>query len=614
MNMIVENDEWEVLTPSGYQSFRGIKHTKKLNNLEFKFTDGTSIIVSKNHKFQLKNKTFIYAKDLNIGDVLIKDFKIQDIVNKDDEIDLYDLLDVENGNIYFTNGIVSHNCAFIQNAGEIWTSAQQTLATGGDAIILSTPYGIGNFFHKMWIQAEEGSNGFNTIRLPWHVHPERTQEWRDAQTQQLGEKKAAQECDCIGYDSILTLQHIDTGDLFRIPIGDCYNMLPGNIIHNNLQYKILTNNDFEYFTGIKKIVKDEYLDIKLSNGNNLICSPEHILITDNNLTQIEAQDLKPGEYLKGVNDDVLILDVKHIYKEIELFDIINSGKDNLFYTQGILSHNCSFETSGNSVIELEILEEYRETQTEPPMEKSYIDKNLWRWDYPRDNYKYMVVADVARGDGTDYSAFHVIDIENIEQVAEYRGKIGVKEYGNLLVNVATEYNDAVLVIENVGVGLAVIQVVLDRAYKNLFYSYKNDGYVDPSIHINRRYDIVDSANKVPGFTTSGKTRPLIISKLETYFRERLLTIKSERLINELQTFVWNGSKAEARVGYNDDLVMAFGIGCFVRDTALRLHDEGIKYSKSAASGIRSSKSVYGNMGSKYSSQNMDDYGWLLNKK
>ena len=47
-----------------------------------------------------------------------------------------------------------------------------------------------------------------------------------------------------------------------------------------------------------------------------------------------------------------------------------------------------------------------------------------------------------RGDGKDYSAFHIIDIENNTQVAEYRGQLGTKEFGHLLVGIATEYNEA----------------------------------------------------------------------------------------------------------------------------------------------------------------------------
>ena len=75
--------------------------------------------------------------------------------------------------------LVFDEAAFIDNIEDIWISAQSTLSTGGNAIILSTPNGVGNFFHKTWVEAEEEVNGFNPIRLHWSVHPEREQDWRD---------------------------------------------------------------------------------------------------------------------------------------------------------------------------------------------------------------------------------------------------------------------------------------------------------------------------------------------------------------------------------------------------------------------------------------------------
>ena len=50
--------------------------------------------------------------------------------------------------------LIIDEAAFINNIGEIWASAQQTLATGGGCISLSTPYGTGNWFHKTWVAAE----------------------------------------------------------------------------------------------------------------------------------------------------------------------------------------------------------------------------------------------------------------------------------------------------------------------------------------------------------------------------------------------------------------------------------------------------------------------------
>ena len=144
----------------------------------------------------------------------------------------------------------------------------------------------------------------------------------------------------------------------------------------------------------------------------------------------------------------------------------------------------------------------------------------------------MVVADVARGDGADYSAAHVIDVVNAAQVAEYRGKIDTKDFGNFLVSLSTEYNDALLVIENANVGWAAIQQVIDRGYKNLFYMSKDLKYVDVENQMSNKYRAEDR-NMVPGFSTTSKTRPLIISKLDEYFKEKTCIIRSTRLIDEL---------------------------------------------------------------------------------
>jgi hypothetical protein len=61
--------------------------------------------------------------------------------------------------------------------------------------------------------------------------------------------------------------------------------------------------------------------------------------------------------------------------------------------------------------------------------------------------------------------------------------------------------------------------------------------------------------------------------------EKEILIRSSRLIDELFTFIWNSGRAEAMKGYNDDLTMALAIGLWVRNTALRLKQEGIDLTK-----------------------------------
>jgi hypothetical protein len=113
--------------------------------------------------------------------------------------------------------------AFIDNIGETWASAQQTLATGGGAIVLSTPYGTGNWFHQTWVRAESRENDFLPIKLPWYVHPERDQAWRTRQDDLLGDPRlAAQECDCLWGPTLITLQNRETGEEKVVSLEDLF--------------------------------------------------------------------------------------------------------------------------------------------------------------------------------------------------------------------------------------------------------------------------------------------------------------------------------------------------------------------------------------------------------
>lgn len=349
--------------------------------------------------------------------------------------------------------LICDEFAFIEAAAEIWTSAQMTLATGGKCIILSTPNGVGNQFHKLWQQAEEGgsqtsSDGFerfNPIMLPWHLHPERNQKWRDEQDHHLGKRKAAQECD------------------------------------------------------------------------------------------------------------------------------------------------AEFLSSGDTVIEPDVLNEYREKTTEA-LETRGIGGDLWIWKYPESNKDYMIVLDPARGDAEDECGMIVIDVETFEEVAEYAGKIDTQTFGRIGVSIATEYNMGLLVIDNKNVGWNTIQTVLDIGYQNMFYTYKNDPFLDEGVQLRKNYDLKNKEDMTPGMTISTKTRPVMISKVQNYFRDRTPIVPSIRSINQFAVFVWQNGKAQAQRGFRDDLVMCWAMAAYVRDTALRMRHLGIELTKNALKNTH--KTVY----------------------
>jgi hypothetical protein len=94
-------------------------------------------------------------------------------------------------------------------AKEFWTSISPTLATGGKAIITSTPNSDEDQFAYLWKGANKvedeygnpkpnglGINGFRAYRAYWREHPDRGDEWGAEQLAQLGEERFRREIDC----------------------------------------------------------------------------------------------------------------------------------------------------------------------------------------------------------------------------------------------------------------------------------------------------------------------------------------------------------------------------------------------------------------------------------
>jgi hypothetical protein len=378
-----------------------------------------------------------------------------------------------------------------------------------------------------------------------------------------------------------------------------------DFIKPNLKYEIMTPSGWKTFSGVRKLTKSEYFSFTLSTGKQIKCSTTHPFISSGE--EVLAKDLHPGEFIDSIEfGKVEVVSRDYIHDTIDLYDIVSVDGGSLFIVDDIVSHNCDFISSGHTVIDGSILQKYDALCTDPIERRGY-DNAYWIWEYPDYARDYIVVADVARGDGADWSTFHVIDVQDIKQVAEYKGKLPPKDFGNMLLGVATEWNNALLAIENANIGWAAIQPVIDRGYENLFYTYKDDGYVDLDAQLRKGYDMKDRSQMVPGVSTTSRTRPLMISALEMYMREGTPIIRSKRLIQELFVFVWQNGKAQSQVGYNDDLVMSFCIGLWLRDTSLKLRQSGIELNKRALSQFqKTSTSIYTNR------SNQQNSGWQWN--
>ena len=167
----------------------------------------------------------------------------------------------------------------------------------------------------------------------------------------------------------------------------------------------------------------------------------------------------------------------------------------------------------------------------------------------------------------------------MEIVAEYQGKPNLDMYSQMIHSAAIEYGNCLLVVENNGIGISVLEKLITLGYQNLYYSIKGTHEFINQVQGEHM------TNAVPGFTTSIKTRPLIVAKLEEFIRNKVVKIYSSRSFNEFRTFIWNNGKPQAMRSYHDDLIMSLAITCWVRDTALSASKKDTEYKKAMLDGM-----------------------------
>ncbi len=324
--------------------------------------------------------------------------------------------------------LVIDEAAHVEGLDELWMGLYPTLSTGGRCIALSTPNGVGNWFHKIYSEADQDANDFFPTVLPWDRHPDRDQDWFEKETRNMSRREIAQELECN------------------------FNMSGETVFH--------------------------------------------------------------GDDIAWISENI------------------------------------------------------RE-----PKYRTGFDRNFWIWEEFQPDGDYLISADVARGDGKDYSVFHLFKLNTMELIGEYQGKVTPDIFSQILFNAGREYGNCMVVVENNSVGYSVLDKLKEKGYPNVYHSIKASHEFIDSVEAEYR------SNSIAGFTTSSKTRPLIIAKFEEFVRNKLIKVYSGRLLNEMKTFIWNNGKAEAMRSYNDDLIMACSIGCWVRDTALVENKRTAEYKK-----------------------------------
>jgi len=217
---------------------------------------------------------------------------------------------------------------------------------------------------------------------------------------------------------------------------------------------------------------------------------------------------------------------------------------------------CNFLGSGDNVIPSETMKSIKEKHIREP-ENKFMGGALWQWKEPVQGHRYIMGVDVSRGDSEDFSTISVIDFDEREQVLEYIGKVPPDILAEIAFKWGNSYNAFIVTDITGGMGVSTSRKLQELGYKSLYI----DG-VNPADKW--KWD-PKTQDKIPGINFNSK-RVLIVQAFEEALRFDF-SLKSQRLFNELNTFVYVNGRPDHQKGQHDDLIMAMAIAIYVGESS-----------------------------------------------
>ena len=350
----------------------------------------------------------------------------------------------------------------------------------------------------------------------------------------------------------------------RIAEGIISSVVPSLTATNGSLYIISTPNGT---TGEGELYYKQVQELKNAGGKNEM---EGAVLYDVQWWMCPDKIQEGGGPYKGYNDKLQNYESRDFWnnpsvkKEAEEFfkPIAEKPKENPWlsfqystsgevkYRQEILQ---DFVVMGNSVFSRTVLEKVQEKVLNPIKEGDLGVRNwkgLWYWVMPEKCHRYGVGMDVAKGTADDSTSIQVIDVDSGEQVAEYLGKISTKEASRLVYDLAKFYNHAYIYVECNSIGEAV--------FNELYYNYNYE-----NMYKMKKINKHDKTMVWTGWMTTIKSREMITDCFIDYMSDEdywpMFHPHSQRLVDQMKTWVWAGGRPDHTEGSHDDDIMAMAI-------------------------------------------------------
>jgi len=442
---IIDTDEWEVETPTGWQSFSGIGKTVLYEEYEIQTESGYNLIAADDHILIDAHQNLITVKELIPNETQIQTKNgletIISVKKLNRSSHMYDLIDVDGGHLYNTNGIVSHNstisCAYLLHFALFNSEKVVAILANKDTIAKEMVSRITLMLEHLPFFLQPGCKAVNKGSIEFSNNSKII--------------SAATSSSAIRGMSVSCLY---CDEFSHIPNAD------------------------EFYTSVfPTITSGKESKVLISSTPNGVGNLFHRIWEDaitekNRFKAYQAKwDRVPGRDESWKRDMIANTSEKQFRQE----------------------HECEFIGSSDTLLDVDAL---LSLQAKNPI---WSDSQVCIYEKPLPGHQYIMTVDVSKGRGQDYSTFSIIDIsiENskFQQVATFRdNQISPLLFPNFIYHYATLYNQALVLVEANDIGHTVATSLhYELEYDNL-YQMKKAGKWVQGIEINKKIKAVGCSN------------------------------------------------------------------------------------------------------------------------
>lgn len=393
------------------------------------------------------------------------------------------------------------------------------------------------------------------------------------------------------YDEIINIESFED-DTYDLEIPNGHSFISNGIISHNTGGKVVVISTPNGYDPIYYEIYDQAL-----RGMNEFKITEMLWHRDPRYTKdlymVKTKDIIHFLLNREEYPPESIIDLSHINSYERDYDIVDN-----YIKEGYQPSSTWFENmvkklkfdrrkvsqeiegrflgSGDNVFSPEIIQNISKNMITEPATK-LMGNALWVFKEPENGHRYVLGADVSRGDSEDFSCIQIIDFDSQEQVLEFVGKLPPDVFADVIFKWATMYKALVVVDLTGGMGVATSRKLQELGYTNLYSEN-----AEPTTKW--KYD-PKLMEKIPGLNFNNK-RVQIIASFEEALRHNF-RVYSKRLYNEMNTFIYINGRPDHQKGHHDDCIMAISMALFVAEKSFQNMEKVTNHTKAMISSWQS---------------------------